>query len=260
MIKKFVSGASAFLALVLSFSAVTARAEIDDKQFEAALTKFIATDKGQQTLGKAVEEYFKKRQELARKEQEDKAAADLESQFKNPVKIDITGNATKGPANAKVTVIEFSDFQCPYCKRGAETMDELLKAYPNDVKLVFKHLPLAFHQQALPASKAAHAAGKQGKFWEMHDALFSNQDKLADGFYRVKAKELGLDLAKFDADFADPATEKFVKDDAAVGAKNGIQGTPGFFVGGVAVKGAYPIDYFKQIVDRHLKGAPAPGK
>ena len=127
MIKKLVSGASV-LALALSFSAVTARAEIDDKQFEAALTKYIATDKGQQVLGKAVEEYFKKRQELARKEQEDKAAADLEAQYKNPVKIDITGSPVKGPANAKVTVVEFSDFQCPYCKRGKETMDELLKA------------------------------------------------------------------------------------------------------------------------------------
>ncbi len=259
MIKKLVSGASV-LALALSFSAVTARAEIDDKQFEAALTKYIATDKGQQVLGKAVEEYFKKRQELARKEQEDKAAADLEAQYKNPVKIDITGSPVKGPANAKVTVVEFSDFQCPYCKRGKETMDELLKAYPNDVKLVFKNLPLPFHQQAMPAAKAALAAGKQGKFWEMHDALFNNQDKLADDFYKVKAKELGLDIAKFEKDFADPAIEKTIKDDAAVGGANGIQGTPGFFVGGVAVKGAYPIDYFKQIVERHLKGAPAAGK
>ncbi|MCB0317866.1 MAG: thioredoxin domain-containing protein [Bdellovibrionales bacterium] len=150
-------------------------------------------------------------------------------------------------------MVEFSDFQCPYCKRGADTMAEVLKAYPNDVNLVFKNLPLPFHKQAGPAAKAALAAGKQGKFWEMHDRLFNNQQRLSAGFYEEQAKDLGLDVEKFKTDLNDPELEKQLKADMDLAQKHGISGTPGFFVNGVEVRGAMPVDHFKGIIDRWLK-------
>lgn len=227
-------------------------AEVSDKDFAAAMDKYLKTEAGQQAVGTSIENYFQAKQRDAQKKQEDQVAAELESQFSNPVKIDIGASPVKGPANAKITVIEFSDFQCPFCSRGHDTMDQLMKAYPNDVKLVFKNMPLPFHEQAAPAAKAAWAAGKQGKFWEYHDALFANQKSLSPEFYIQQATTLGLNLDKFKADMNSADAEAQIKADRELGEKNGISGTPGFFVNGVAVRGAYPLDHFKKIVDRWL--------
>jgi len=249
---------ASYAALAFGLSASTANADISDADFAQSLDRYLKTDSGMENLGSAMERYFQKRQQDALKKQEEQAKADVENQFKNPVKIDVGSSPFKGPANAKVTVIEFSDFQCPYCKRGYETMEALAKAYPNDVKIVFKHFPLPFHQEAEPAAKAAWAAQQQGKFWEFHEALFKNQDKLGTDFYISTATALKLDLNKFKKDMASEAAAKQVKEDSEAGSKNGIQGTPGFFVNGVAVKGAYPLEHFKTIVDRWLKeGVPA---
>ncbi|MEY4667304.1 MAG: hypothetical protein RL518_3 [Pseudomonadota bacterium] len=248
------------LALLLSgltVSAPMAIAEISDKDFSSAIDKYLQTDSGMEKLGTAMERYFQRRQQEAAKKQEEQQRAEVENQFKNPAKIDITGSPVKGPATAKVTIVEFSDFQCPYCRRGYETMEQLVKAYPNDVKVVFKHFPLPFHNEAEPASKAAWAAQQQGKFWEYHEELFKNQDKLGSEYYMEIAKNLKLDLEKFKKDMASEAAAKQIKADMEIGQKNGIQGTPGFFVNGVAVKGAYPVDHFKGIIDRWLKGEPA---
>ncbi len=244
------------LAAVVFVATSNVAAQNNDKQFSDSMQKYLASDEGQQALGKTVEEYFKKRQQEMMKKQQDAEKTEFEEQFKNPVKIEIGKSPVKGPANAKITIIEFSDFQCPYCKRGKDTMDEVLKAYPNDVKLVFKNRPLAFHKEAMPAAKAALAAGKQGKFWEMHDAIFDNQQKMGTGFYEEKAKALGLNVEQFKKDMASPELEELIKADEALADQNGIQGTPGFFVGGVAVKGAYPIDHFKMIIERLLGKTP----
>lgn len=237
-------------------SAETPKAS-SNKAFEDSMGKYLASDSGQQAVGKAVEEYFKKRQSEARKQQEEQASAAMESQFANPVKIDIGSSPVRGPEGAKVTIIEFSDFQCPYCKRGYDTMKEIEQAYPKDVKIAFKNLPLPFHPNAKPAAIAALAAGKQGKFWEFHDALFENQANLSDKLYEETATKLGLDMAKWKKDMASPEIAKQIEDDTALGSKNGIQGTPGFFVNGVAVKGAYPASHFKMIIDRWLTGKAA---
>jgi len=253
MIKKHIKTSLSLAALLAaSFGSQVARAEISEKDFSASIERYLQSDAGVAKIGNALEKYFQKKQQEAMKQQEDQAKAELEEQFKNPVKIDAGKSPAKGPANAKVTIIEFSDFQCPYCKRGHDTMEEVLKAYPKDVKVVFKHYPLPFHKEAEPASKAAYAAQQQGKFWEFHDALFNNQDKLGTDFYLATAKELKLDEAKFKADMNSEAAAKQVKDDSELGSTNGIQGTPGFFVNGVAVKGAYPASHFKEIVDRWL--------
>lgn len=241
------------VAAALLVAPLMAAAQIDDAKFAELIEKYFETERGREKLGTAVESYFKKRQDQARKQQEDRLAAEMEDQFKNPVKIEVGASPVKGPADAKVTIVEFSDFQCPYCKRGKDTVEELLKKYPKDVKVTFKNLPLPFHNQAMPAAKAALAAGRQGKFWEMHDKLFDNQSKLSDAFYDQAAKDLGLNVEKFKKDMADPAIEKMIKDDMEIAKQHNIQGTPGFFVGGVAVRGAYPVEHFSKIIDRILE-------
>lgn len=227
-------------------------ANSQDKEFEAKMKAYLESEAGRESIGQAMDSYVKERQMKAQKAQAEQEANQLESQFKNPVKIDVGKSPVKGPENAKVTIIEFSDFQCPYCSRGRDTMDQVLKAYPNDVKVVFKNLPLPFHNEAMPAAKAALAAGKQGKFFEYHDELFDNQQKLSEEFYLEAAKKLSLDVEKFKKDLQDPAIEAQIKEDMEVARKNGIQGTPGFFVNGVAVRGAYPLEHFKGLIDRWL--------
>lgn len=229
-----------------------ALADVSDTDFSKAMEKYLQSDAGQEKVAKAVEGYFKSRREDEMKKQQAKMQEDMEGQFKNPVKIDVGSSPVLGPASARVTVVEFSDFQCPFCSRGKATMEELRKLYPNDVKVVFKHLPLEFHPQAMPAAKAANAAGKQGKFWEMHDLLFQNQKDLTPELYTKLATQLGLNIDKFNKDMEDPENEKSIKADMEIARANGISGTPGFFVNGVAVRGAYPIDHFKRIVDRWL--------
>lgn len=244
-------------ALLLTHS--VAKADITDADFQKAMDKYLATDKGQEALGGAIEKFVRGKQEKAAKEQAQQAEAQIEDQFKNPVKIDAGNSPVRGPKDAKITIVEFSDFQCPYCKRGKDTMDEVMKAYPKDVKIVFKNLPLPFHPNALPAAKAALAANKQGKFWDMHDAFFDNQGKLGDSFYEEKAKELGLNLDQFKKDMASDEIAKQIEADKKIAEANQIQGTPGFFVNGVAVKGAYPTEHFKMIIDRWLNGGAKKG-
>jgi protein-disulfide isomerase len=218
------------------------------------MKKYLASAEGESELGKTVENYFQKRQQEAMKAEEDRAKAEAENQFKNPVKIDLGNAPVKGPANAKVTIVEFSDFQCPFCRRGNDTVAQVLKMYPNDVKVAFKHKPLPMHPEAEPAARATWAAQKQNKFWEMNDELFANQDKLSSAFYEEAAKKLGLNIEQFKKDMASPEAAAAVKADAELGDKLGVQGTPNFFVNGVAVRGAYPADHFKGIIDRWLKG------
>ena len=228
-------------------------ADLDQAAFDKAMETYLSKDANIEKVGNSLQAHFmKKRAEQEKAQQQDEAKA-IEDQFKNPVKIDIGGAPVKGPANAKVTIIEFSDFQCPFCKRGMDTMDEVLKAYPKDVKVAFKHLPLPFHPEAKPAARATIAAQRQGKFWEMHDLLFNNQQSLSAEYYPKAAQQLGLDMAKFNKDFADPAVEKIVDADMELANSHGIRGTPGFFVNGVQVRGAQPFPVFKEIIDRWLK-------
>ncbi|MGI5861320.1 MAG: DsbA family protein [Myxococcales bacterium] len=161
----------------------------------------------------------------------------------------------KGPAHAKVTIVEWSDFECPFCSRGANVAHEIMKAYPNDVKFVFRHQPLSFHKNARPAAKAAMAAHRQGKFWEMHDQLFANAKSLTEENFIAWAKELGLNVDKFKADMADPEIDKQISMDSSDGMKIGASGTPTFFVNGRKVSGAQPFGSFKSIIDEEIRNA-----
>jgi protein-disulfide isomerase len=173
----------------------------------------------------------------------------------------------KGSAKAQITIVEFSDFQCPFCTRVLPTLDKLQKEYPDKVRVFFKHNPLPFHSDATPAAHAAVAAEMQGKFWPMHDKLFGNQQNLKPADFEKYAKEIGLDVEKFKKDMASDPVKKRVEADLELGKKLGVQGTPNFFINGRPIRGAVPYEQFKSAVDDELargkklidKGTPASG-
>ena len=147
--------------------------------------------------------------------------------------IPIADSPIKGDKKAKVAIVEFSDFQCPFCARSAAFTKEVTDAFPKDVKVVYKHLPLTqIHPNAMPAAKASVAAQNQGKFWEMHDELFANYNKLTPENIKAAADKIGLDMKKFDKDMAAPETEKKIQEDMKLAAQIGVTGTPTFFMNG----------------------------
>ena len=154
-----------------------------------------------------------------------------------------------------MTIVAFSDFQCPYCNKVNKTLDSLVEVYGQDLRIVFRNRPLNFHPQARPAAKAALAAHRQGQFWAMHDKLFDDQMGLKGDIYRKFAEELGLDLERFDADFADDELERMIREDELLAAKFGANGTPAFFINGRFLNGAQPINAFKAIIDEELADA-----
>lgn len=164
------------------------------------------------------------------------------------------GRPIKGNVEALVTIVEWSDFECPYCSKVGPTMAQIEKDYPESVRVVFRQQPLPMHKNAPDAAKASLAAHRQGKFWEMHDKLFlaATQKQLAPGAYEGFAKELGLDVEKFKTDFADPALDVMIKEDQAVAMQFGGGGTPSFFINGRPLSGARPYEQFKAVIDEEL--------
>ncbi|MFO0725470.1 MAG: thioredoxin domain-containing protein [Myxococcota bacterium] len=152
----------------------------------------------------------------------------------------LAGHPSKGPDNAKVTIVEFSDFQCPYCSRAVPGVHKLLEQFPNDVKIYFLHFPLNFHEKAMPSALAAQCANAQGKFWEFHDKLFENQGSLGPELFEKTAGEVGMDVAKFKSCQSDPATAEFVKKDMEQAEAAGVEGTPSFYVNGVPTSAGVP--------------------
>jgi protein-disulfide isomerase len=172
-------------------------------------------------------------------------------------KVTVADAPTKGGKQPKVTIIEFSDFQCPFCSRVNGTIDQLLKDYGNDISVSFRHLPLPFHNNAMPAALAAEAAREQGKFWEMHDKLFAGQQTLDRPNLEKFAQEIGLDMNKFKAALDKEKNKERVKRDSDDAAKFGARGTPNFFINGRNLRGAQPIESFKSVIDEEIKKADA---
>lgn len=173
--------------------------------------------------------------------------------FENPLPNLIRDwNPVRGADDADITIVDYSEFQCPFCGRSRGTLDELAKRYEGKIRIVYKNFPLDFHPEAVPAAKAAYAAHKQGKFWEFHDVMFANQQNLSDELYVKTARELGLDVEKFNADRNSDAAEEAVKQDAADGAEVGVRGTPFFLINGVPLSGAQPVAAFEAIIQQHL--------
>jgi len=166
--------------------------------------------------------------------------------------VDTTGAPALGPDTAKVTVIEFSDFQCPFCGRVLPALQQIQREYGDDVRIVFKHLPLGIHPKAPAAHAASEAAHRQGKFWPMHDKIFANQRDLSPETYKRYAEEIGLDLEQYERDLADPAVERKVEADLAEASRLGVSGTPAFFINGRFLSGARPFASFKAVIDEEL--------
>jgi protein-disulfide isomerase len=179
------------------------------------------------------------------------AAAPAAPEGKQDVKV---GDApVKGPASAKVTVVAFSDFQCPFCSRAVPVMKQIEDEYKGKVKIAFKQLPLPFHDKAHLAAEAALAAHEQGKFWQMHDKLFANQQALDRPSLEKYAEELGLNMGKFKSALDSGKFKDRVDREAKEGAAVGATGTPTFFINGKKLVGAQPFDQFKSSIDAELK-------
>ena len=167
-------------------------------------------------------------------------------------KINTAGAQAKGPETAPVTLVEFSEFQCPYCARFAPTLKKIEETYKDNIRIVWKHLPLPIHKDAVGAAVAAEVAAKQGKFWEYHDRLFADQKKLGPEDLKQHARDLGLDMNRFDTDLASDEHQKRVDADVAEAKALDILGTPGIFINGRFVQGAQPYEVFAKIIDEEL--------
>ncbi|HTQ24211.1 MAG TPA: thioredoxin domain-containing protein [Candidatus Binataceae bacterium] len=176
------------------------------------------------------------------------------------VNLSESSHPTLGSKDATVKVIEFADFQCPYCKRSEEAVKTIREKYGDRIELVFMDFPLSFHANAMPAANAARCANAQGKFWPYHDALFADQSKLDPASLKATAKKLGLDSAKFDACFDKNQYSAAIQKDLEEGRRLNVNGTPTFFIDGRELVGAQPADSFTSMIDEELAKNSARGK
>lgn len=166
------------------------------------------------------------------------------------------GYPSFGPEDAEITLVEFSDYQCPYCKRWHdEVYEPLLAAYPGKIRLVYRNLPLtSIHPQAMSAAVASLCADEQGAYWAFHNKLFSDEYGLGREAYTQYATDLGLDAPAFEACLDSGKFDDFIQEDMDFALNLGVRSTPTFFVNGLAVVGAQPLDVFKQVIDKELAG------
>lgn len=173
--------------------------------------------------------------------------------LEDPVVIPIDGAPFLGPKDARVTLVEFSDFQCPYCAQAVVRLNAVLKAYPNQVKLVFKQYPLDMHSQAALAAAAALAAHRQGKFWPLHDAMYADRTHLSRTTILAMAGAVGLDTKRFEQDWDSPAVKQALAREEAEGDKAGVEATPTVFIDGQKYNGSLDLDAIRPIIEAELK-------
>ena len=218
-----------------------------------------------QALEENPEEFIRIAGEASRvaqiKAQENAQRAELdmrEQEYQNPKQPELaTDRVYFGSDSAKITIVEYSDFECPYCSRGYQTVKQVMREYGDDVRVLYKHLPLEMHPNALPAALLYEAVAQQSadKSRKFHDALYENQGALRSGgeqWMRSVAKDLGLDMAQLEKDLKSEKIQTMVEADMTEAEQFGFSGTPGFLINGVSLKGAYPLPAFKEIIDRHL--------
>jgi protein-disulfide isomerase len=175
--------------------------------------------------------------------------------LEDAVTIPTAGSPVRGPSDAALTLVEFSDFQCPYCFVAVAKLDAVMEAYPGKVKLIFKQFPLDMHSQAALAAAAAIAAHQQGKFWPMHDALFAHRRDLSRPSIVEAARTAGLDMKRFEADLDSAETKKTIARDTADGDKAGVEGTPTVFINGQKYNGALDLPAIRTVIEEELKKA-----
>jgi len=178
--------------------------------------------------------------------------------LEDAVSVPVDGSPVKGPTDGRITIVEFSDFECPYCSLAVKEVYTLMAAYPKDMKLIFKQFPLSMHPNAPLAAAASLAAKEQGKFWELHDLMFANFRKISRDNILIWAKQIGLDMERFKNDLASSKYETVIKKDVADGEAVGVYGTPAFFINGKHYNGPVNMETLKPILDAELKGVKAP--
>jgi protein-disulfide isomerase len=211
-------------------------------QVKGDISRFIKNQKGQ---GALVEYYDGLKKEM-------NIEVLLPAYEPPKIAVDATG-PSRGPSGAPITIVEFSDFECPYCVKAEPTVKEILDAYPGKIRLVYRDFPLPMHARAPKAAEAAHCAGDQGKYWEMHGKLFANATKLEVSDLKAYARDVGIDGGKFDQCLDSGEKAKLVEMHKQAGEDVGVTGTPAFFINGRQLSGAQPAEAFKAIIDQELK-------
>lgn len=222
-----------------------AERRIPEGQINDALKERIMTFLSEEAKGKLVENYVAKLT----------ASQPVEVFFSKPklnVNIDLGTAPVWGSADAPVTIVEFSDFQCPFCEKAATTLSEVKKKYKGKIKVAFKHFPLSFHKDAQPAAEASMCAQEQGKFWEYHDIVFKNQKNLKPEDLEKYAVQAGANAKKYKECVEGKKYAAYVTQDMAYGDKIGIKSTPTFFINGQLLSGALPYEAFSDAVDEAL--------
>ncbi|MGZ3790330.1 MAG: DsbA family protein [Bacteriovorax sp.] len=248
--------------LVVFLSAALLASCTSDEKLKQQITKILKDDP--KVLTEAIEKHpaefiealqkaAKNAQEEMGKRREEDEKKKLEESFDKPLVAEIRKDESiRGPKDAPLTLVEYSDFECPFCSRGYETVQALLKKYDGKIRFIYKHLPLSFHEQAMISARYYEAVRMQDekKAFAFHDEVFKNQRKLKNGeaFLQATAKQVGADMARLKKDLNSEAITKRIEEDQKEAGSFGMQGTPGFIINGVPVRGAYPAEYFDNII------------
>lgn len=234
--------------------------EVTDKDIESFLTSKGLSLNDPRIKKEDVRDYLKyrrrfdKRQTFVAKLREKANVKLLIQEPESPkLKVSSDGYPAWGNPKAPVTIVEFSDFQCPFCSRALPTINQIKQTYgPDKVRIVFRDMPLPSHNRAESAALASHCANDQGKFWEMHDKMFQNQTKLEDADLKGYAKELGLDTGKFNECYDSKKHVAMIEKSKKEAEQLGIQATPSFVINGTLLQGAQPFERFKEKIDRAM--------
>lgn len=247
-----------FLLLALLFTGCTSKDQLKKMLAEDPTILAEAIEKNPSEILEALNKAVKKAQENEGQKRQDEEKKQLEESYNNPLKPVIRADESiRGTKGAPLILVEYSDFQCPYCSRGFETVLKLLEQFKGKIQFVYKHLPLDFHPQAKIASQYYEALRLQSeeKAFSFHDKIYKDQPKLKNGesFLKELAKSVGADMTKLAKDINSDAVLKRIKEDEEEAKKFDFQGTPGFIFNGVPVKGAYPVEHFVQIAEELKK-------
>lgn len=244
---------STLLVVLLGLSSCVSEKQITDAIKKNPKIIFEMIEENPADFMEAVQKAAKSAQSEMTKRRESDEAKKFEEAFEKPLEPEIRKDeSVRGTKGGVLTLVEYSDFQCPFCVRGFDTVKQLLEKYDGKIQFVYKHLPLSFHKEALPAAHYYEAIRLQDekKAFKFHDELFAKQRQISKGvpFFKKIAKDLGVNMSKLEKDVKSDFVIKRVDDDMKEAAKFGFQGTPGFLLNGIPVRGAYPVDHFEKII------------
>lgn len=243
---------------ILTCAAVVEAGDITSDELKKALQEnpgvlIEAIKANKKAIYELINQTAQEEQARVQKEAEEAEKKARDDAFKNPLTPAIDDQTRiRGEKSARYTLVEYADFQCPYCAAGYQSVEELRRKHGSDLRFIFKHVPLSFHAQSMPAAQWFEAVAMQSpeKAWQFHDILFQNQDKLGVAFYKKTAGDLGIDLERCEKDAGSQAVKDRIAADVAEAGRLGFNGTPGFLLNGIPVNGAYPVEYFEEIIKR----------